>query len=292
MSRSLLPSFLDIILIKLFKKKIFWIFLGSEIRTLYGFLSEFGTIDSENWTREFKNENLNSKLYFLRIVEKYADKIYSIPDQSSLAIRPYYLVFLPFINDHIPENTFQRKIPVILHAPTSKLKGTKFFEEALQKIKSENIAFIYRRVENVSNEQLIKEILDSDIILDECIAQGPGLFGLESLSAGKVVLCRATPLKQYPIIDVKPETVYDQLKEIIQNHDLRVYLAKKSRLSVQVNNNPSKIIENILTSQNEILIKPKFYLENLINKIKNSNKLSKRTLQINKEIYRKYSKSS
>ncbi len=289
MTKSLLPSYIDLKIIKLFKKKIIWLFLGSEVRNTDAFLAEFTDVDRDNWLLEFKNDDIQNKLYLMRVVEKYADKIYSVPDQSSLAIKPYYLLNIPFTMEHIKVETNQRKIPVLLHAPTSTfIKGTYYFENAIEKLKEEHIHFHYKRIQGVSNDQLIKEIINADIILDECILQGPGLFGLESLAAGKIVLCRPTPGKSYPIIEVTPKTVYEKLKEIILDDKKRDKLAKLGRNSVSKFNDPKEIVKNMLFDINEVVVEPTFYYKYYFHIVQKSNNIKPKIKKLDKEILKSF----
>ena len=91
---------------------------------------------------------------------------------------------------------------------------------------------------------------------------GGGKQEREALASGMVVL--SSILRQYPenipgdcpIIDVGPETLYQELKRILSDYLLRVQLAKKGRPYVEKYHDTKKICQNII----EILSsnKPKY----------------------------------
>ena len=94
---SLLPMNLDFPLLKRRGKRIISTFQGSDVRhwsaaepvaEAYGY-----KIPSMYRTPPY--DNLNAHLQTIRMAERYADSIFSLPFQSELAIRPYHHIVLP-----------------------------------------------------------------------------------------------------------------------------------------------------------------------------------------------------
>lgn len=240
-------------------KKIVVFFMGDEQRRktayeqemkLFGIPSYFRHAES-NFEKSLKR--LNFTLRYLRNAEKFADVIYSLPNQSQLSLRPYSHLYIPVDTRIIEEKTEQRKIPVIAHAPSNRLvKGTDFILNALDKLKNEGVEFELRLIENVPYRQALKMYTDSDILIGELFIPTGGKLDREALAAGKVVLSSAR--RDYidglpadcPIIDVNPETVYDELKKIILDYPRRVELAKLGRSFVEKYHDISAVCRDVL----------------------------------------------
>ena len=155
-------------------------------------------------------------------------------------MRPYSHLFIPADTSIIKEKNEQRKIPVVAHAPSKRaVKGTDIVLNALERLKNEGVEFETRLIENVPYHEALKMYEDSDIVIGELFIPSAGKLDREALAAGKVVL--SSVRRDYvdnlpadcPIIDINPETVYDELKKIIPDHAQRIELAKKGRPFVE-----------------------------------------------------------
>src|SRR5208337_2124274 len=75
--------------------------------------------------RGWKTDPLSRPLRNLRRIERWADAIFSQPNQASLALRPYHHGYAPIdvaaYRPHVPGRT----VPVVVHAPSHRgVKGT------------------------------------------------------------------------------------------------------------------------------------------------------------------------
>jgi glycosyltransferase involved in cell wall biosynthesis len=255
---SFFHDYSDIELLKKMGKKVVVFFVGTDIRMKDAYeqdVARFGIptfyVDASN-VHEW--ETIENKLRFMRTFEKHADLIFSLPNQSQLALRPYHHFWVPVIIENIVENTLQREVPVIFHAPTKRwLKGTGHLMDALERLRSEGMKFELKLIENMPNDQALKEYTNGDILVGELYIPSAGKLDREALAAGAVVL--SSIRRDYidhipedcPIIDINPDNLYDELKKIIPDTARRKELAKQGRRYVEKYHNIDIICKNILT---------------------------------------------
>lgn len=300
----------DLAYLRSLDKKIVVFFMGSEQRwknayeqemSLFGIPSYYTRFGKNDYQGSFKN--LQNTLCYLRHVEKFADVIYSLPNQSQLSLRPYNHAFTPIDSKGIEENSQQRKIPVIVHAPTKQaVKGTDIVLNALKRLKSEGIKFETCLIENVPHLEAIKMYTKSDIVVDQLFIPSGGKLAREALAAGKVVL--SSIRRDYidnipadcPIIDVNPKTLYEELKKIILDFPRRIELAKQGRPYVEKYHDVSVICCDILqklenqTSAENLDYYPRFFREKFMPESEKHIKLYNRWSQFvsKTDWYRKY----
>ena len=81
-------------------------------------------------------------------------------------------------------------------------------------------------------------------------AEFNGVFAIECMALGKPVLCRIDEhfIKYYPdlpVVNTDPDTLYDNLKMLIKDHDLRIDIGKRSRIFVEETHDARKIAEQL-----------------------------------------------
>lgn len=240
--RGFYGNYRDFKLIKQKGKKLVCVFTGDDSRWYYCMKQEFESYGMPPIVYEpgydYSIANLERHLAHLRGAEKYADVIVSIPNQAQMALRPYYLFYCTLDLHSFPFSPEQRVIPKIVHAPSNPhFKGTKYFLDALDRLKSEGVQFDFQLVQNVPNQEAIRMYQDADILLNQVYCPCGGKLAHEGMALGKVVLTRMGYDKGYdektpegcPLVDVGPETVYHKLKEIIGDVELRKKLAIEGR---------------------------------------------------------------
>lgn len=250
----------DLAYLKKHGKKIVFFFVGSEQRwknaynqemEQFGIPSYFSYLDKNHY--ENKEKKLGHTLRLLRQVEKYADVIYSLPNQSQLSLRPYQHFYILVDTEIIREKPQQRKIPVVFHAPSSRAhKGTHIVLNTLEKLRGEGVEFETRLIENVPYLQALEMYSEGDIAIGELFIPSAGKFDREALAAGKVVL--SSVYRNYidnlpadcPIIDVRPDTLYEELKNIINDYPRRTELAKQGRPFVEKYHNIQTACRDVL----------------------------------------------
>jgi hypothetical protein len=254
----------DISKLKKLNKKVIVIFVGSDIRWKRAMEQEFRlfNLDPIEYSKyDSSAQTLTKKLNFLRTAEKYADIIYSIPNQSQLSLRPYLLFKYPInLNDYKEKINQKQVCPIVVHAPTSPdFKGTKYALSTFEKLKREGLNFQVKLLQNIPFRDILDEYSNADILVGQLLAPGGGKQEREALASGTVVLSnmsysvyeQKTP-KNCPIIDVNKDTLYFELKEMILNNSKREFIAAKGRKWVEDNYNVDNLVLEIIDDlQNE-----------------------------------------
>lgn len=255
---SLLPWNLDLLILKILRKKIGVIFCGSDIRCCKTILKEgykYSLCDEEGYRKQqhLSTRKRKRKAY---LFQKYADIILSLPENSQLLKKNYEYFWLPLDLEEWSLNLIQNKIPIIVHAPTNRMiKGTKYVLDAVEKLKKEGYKFKFVLLENVSRQKIKNIFKNCDIVIDQLISGWYGQTTVEAMALGKPVLCYIREdLKKYspelPILSTDPDNIYDNLKFLIQNVDLCLELGKKGRKYVEDHHNSIKVAKDLLKIYN------------------------------------------
>ena len=194
----------ELIIYKLLKKKIYFHFVGSDIRD-----PEYIDWKSENIISflEGNDKKEKSKKWQMKLIldaEKFANNIFvSTPDLLSVVNNAEYIpVFIDidkFNSDLEKVYTVNKKkdIIYILHAPSNRrLKGSKYIEETLKKIKKENNFNIElllpqnngESTYSTSRYKLFEYYKKADIVIDQMIIGWYGLQAIEALLTENIVI--------------------------------------------------------------------------------------------------------
>ncbi|MFH2036254.1 MAG: glycosyltransferase [Candidatus Zixiibacteriota bacterium] len=157
----------------------------------------------------------------------------------------------------------ENRIPVVMHVPTNRIaKGSDFIDAAVERLKSENIPIDYRPLEPVYTQKQMQDIIkDSDIIIDAICTGAYGLSAIEAMSAGKPVIChiRKDLVEKHPddlpIVSANPDTIYDKLKELVLDSQLRYEIGVKSRAFAEKHHSYSTIGNRLKEIYSEIGLK-------------------------------------
>lgn len=151
----------------------------------------------------------------LPYVEPYYQRVHVIPIAINMKrFKPVY-----------PQ--LDNKSPLIIHAPTNKeFKGTDYIEKAIEQLQQER-SLQYVRVEKMSHAQAVKLYKQADIIIDQILCGSYGLLSVEAMAYGKPVIAYlredlATRGESPPIHNANPDTIYDVLKQLVDNPELRL----------------------------------------------------------------------
>lgn len=117
--------------------------------------------------------------------------------------------------------------PLIVHAPTNPaFKGTAHIERVIEKLRATH-DFEYRRIEKMNHEQAVMLYKEADIIVDQILCGSYGLLNVESMALGKPVVAYIRPdlipsfPSELPVINANPDTIYEQIKMLLDNPELR-----------------------------------------------------------------------
>jgi glycosyltransferase involved in cell wall biosynthesis len=142
-----------------------------------------------------------------------------------------------------PSFPVNRGTITVLHAPNhAVIKGSRFFMQAVEELRQEGYDVELQYVQRISNADLKELIRKADIIADQLIVGWHGMFAVESMSAGKPVLCylQDNLLELYefagvlspgeiPLVNCTRHTVKERLRELLENRERIAEIGRMSR---------------------------------------------------------------
>jgi len=229
--------------LKRLNKRIVSVFNGSDIRYPPAHLQQFSGLPTNAEYQKAllarTSDDPVGPVRNLRIAELHSDLILSVPNQSSMSVRPYMHFLVPIDLSkyacHIPESD----VPVIVHAPSSRaLKGTDAILAALDTLRADGIPFELRLMDRFTNQEVIAELAKADIAIDQLYAPCYGKFGLEAMASGcALATCSREDYEPFPsgrpIWHVDASNILEKLRLLLTNKDLRIRLAREGRSYVE-----------------------------------------------------------
>lgn len=163
-----------------------------------------------------------------------------------------------------PVNTslleFQKKEPFLrkikffigIQKDRHQLKGTDLLLKGLLDIEKKYTGDIQiNRAESIPNDQYLKLMSDSDIILDQIYSYTPGMNALSAMALGLIAVSGAEPemykllheTQNKPIINILPNTeaIYNEIENIIINKDNIPQQSVDSRKFIEEHHDSMKI---------------------------------------------------
>jgi len=265
-SNSTFFFFLDLPLLKLFRKKVIYVFLGSESRPVYlnGYV--------------INNDKLSSILIgilvtriqkiMISIIEMFADHIVNIPPQAHFHTRPFIyslcigiphnIISSSTSSDYTLNNNLSEKIIRVLHAPSKpEPKGTPIIRQAVQSLKQKGHSIDYVEITGRPNSEVLQELAKCDFIVDEIYSDTPmAVFATEAAFAGKPAVVGSYYVNQIkddlpvgnmpPSIFCHPDLLEASMEKLIVDHQFRQELGKKAREFVITNWSAKKVAQHYL----------------------------------------------
>ena len=252
---SLIPLGLDLPVIKIFGKKIIMTYVGSEVRLVnlverkrnpYHYLLRVGRDHPKHdWKKVIMLIWHNIWIdKFIAPRALYRDARYIIPSKKIIKdVWIHNISIGPLKKKILNESVKTNNIPLLVHAPTNKgIKGTKYIEEAIAKLKGRGLKFKYKRIEKIPNSEAQELYRNSDIIIDQILLGGYGSLAVEGMYFGKAVICNIcddvlNTLDNCPIYNANINDIEVKLLELITNKELRIELGKKGKEYVAKHHN-------------------------------------------------------
>lgn len=135
---------------------------------------------------------------------------------------------------------------VIAHAPNHRgFKGTEYVIRAVEELQQEGWRIDFRLIERMPNEEVKRILGETDILVEQIVAFGYALNGIEGMASGCVVcsnlserphrelFSRYSFLEECPIVSSTHETLKDNLRRLIQDPALRQARGEQSRAFVE-----------------------------------------------------------
>ncbi|MDI9569654.1 MAG: hypothetical protein QM278_02790 [Pseudomonadota bacterium] len=251
-SNSTFFYFLDLPFLKLFKKKIIYVFHGSESRPVY--LNGYVLDNTRTSTILMGIALARIQKRIIRIIERYTDYSISIPPQGHFHERPivsWLCIGIPHdvgrmrsVKDAQPSRRDDRELVRILHAPSKPIpKGTPEIRRIMRSLKEKGYPIDYREITGKSNAEVLEEIDRCDFIVDELYSDTPmAVFAAEAAFAGKPAVVGsyyADLIENDLVRDLIPPSAFchpDRLEEtiisLVENPELRARLGNAARTYV------------------------------------------------------------
>jgi glycosyltransferase involved in cell wall biosynthesis len=251
---SLLPLInIDLPILKLFRKKVIMHYWGAEMRQT-DIAVNYTHFDMDELNDIFDSAKDDKKRKKINRFNKYVD-IFIVGDYSGLPYLPNTVV----IKQAIDLTRFEfvgcdinREVVKIVHAPSDRrIKGTKYILPVIEKLEKEGYNLDFILVENKTNKEALEIYKEADIVIDQLLLESYGIFAVECMALGKPVLCRIDEklIKYYsnlPLLGTDPNNLYDNLKLLIENPNLRQELGEKGRKYVEEVHDAKKIAKQLI----------------------------------------------
>lgn len=130
------------------------------------------------------------------IADRHADAIFTAAvDQRGYLTRDTvpFRYFFPQDEMAADLGKFDRPGPrVVVHAPSSPIiKGTQLVRSAVAALREEGLEFEYLELSGVPHEEVTAALERAHIVMNQFYAHMPGMFGVEAMAAGAVMLSSA-----------------------------------------------------------------------------------------------------
>jgi hypothetical protein len=218
---------LDLPVLRLLRKQIIVVYLGSDARPPY--LSGLSWIGDDRPTLDEVHERTTHVAKSVRRAERWATAVVGHPTFGHFLRRPYYaFLAIGFPTPELPprpaESATGPARPVrVLHAPSRPIhKGTAEITAAIELVQREGVDLQFTRLTGMANGEVLLALLTSDLVVDELYGDTfLGGLGVEAAAAGcavlvagyaKEVLLRSHTCPLPPVELVDPERLVDVLR--------------------------------------------------------------------------------
>ncbi len=247
---TLVPGSVDLPVIRAAGKSIIAICNGDDIRHSSAYHQEFG-IPPEVHGEFYVKDPLPRSMQTLRLMERYASLMVSVPNQSGLALRPYmhfaYVLDQSLYTAHIPD----REVPVVVHAPSDRAcKGTREILASLDRLSAKGVRFELKLLEKVPNAVVRETLRDADVAIDQLFVSY-GKFAAEAMASGCATACVTYPdiepaAHMRPLWHIDAEGIDAQLETLLTDRALRRSLAEQGRPHVEAIHDRPTVCKRLL----------------------------------------------
>lgn len=249
---TILPKDLDTYIFKFFKIPMVMSWGGTDARLHYK------TIEKNPYFYKFYDD-IHDKKIIKRFKRLSSNNVILASDpEMEFNTKDYFKNIYNFkapIDIDKYKYTFRKnEVPLLLHIPTHPFaKGTIHIINAIDRLKKDGLIFKFKFIEaNLTQEEVKQEIEQCDIYIDELRVGCHGVTALESMSLGKPTLTyiRDDLVDKFPpempFVNTNPDTIYDNLKDLILNPERRYEIGKKSRQYVEKYHDVNVVIDDLL----------------------------------------------
>lgn len=269
---SALPCNLDYPVLARAGKRIVSLFQGSDIRHWSATEQARAAAGLSSYAGYQQGRSLLAALMTLRMAELYGTVTFAQPSYAELAMAPYMHLYLAVDLSLYDHRVPGREVPVVVHAPSSRtVKGTAELLVILDGLRADGVAFDLRLLEGLPNRDVLRELTDSDVVLDELNECNYGMLALEAMASGCAVAGGNRPdvvplPTQRPVVHISPENAADRLRRLLTDRQYRVQVAVAGRPFVRNHHDHIEVARCMLaavdgTTDGQRDYRPRFFVE-------------------------------
>ena len=249
------PTGVDLLALKAAGKTVIVHFRGSEARLQ----SEFMKMSPYNYIEDDEEGTIDkfpehAKRQYISMVTDIADVVL-VNDAEIQSYVPGSQIVERSIDLSEWKNVGvkRRTNPVVVHAPSRRgVKGTQHVFDAVERLKREGVEFEFRLVENMTHDEARAVYEDADIIVDQLRIGWYGVLSVEAMALGKPVMAYIRADLEHhlgenpPLVNANPDTIYEKLKELILNPDMREEMSVRARKYCEATHDTRRVAEKLL----------------------------------------------
>ena len=198
---SAYPAAIDLRLCKLFKRKLFVEWVGSDIRVpeilmaknkwyLEAFGNGYEYVSIESIVKSYTIQERFRRFGFTPILVPEM-KMYLKPGLFDKVYDIQYRIDTKKYQPNYPDRS--NRLPLIVHSPSARIaKGSVIIEKAIRNLK-EKYEFEYVEIHNYTHEECLSFIERSDIFIDQIVIGSYAMAAIEAMSFGKPVFRSSMP---------------------------------------------------------------------------------------------------
>lgn len=255
---------IELPLLKIFGKKIVYIFLGSDSRPLY----INGRTSSETYGISIEEaiSRTAAMKKDIRKIEKYADVIVDHPPAGHFHEKPFVPFFAIGVPFAPPKNS-EKEMPAqnksdkirIVHAPSfPECKGSDFFKQIIERMKNKGYQIDFVEIIDKPHAEVLRELAACDFVIDELYSDSTlaGLGTEAAFFSKPTVVGGYASIKDMindkyiemvpPALHSKPEDCEKTIEQLITDKEFRDASGKKGELFVKTILPPAAVAQRLL----------------------------------------------
>jgi glycosyltransferase involved in cell wall biosynthesis len=242
-------EFIDLPILKFFKKKIIFTFNGSDSRPPY--LDGAIMLESKGVTIEQCISMTAQKKKALGKIDRYADYIVDYPAQGLLHNRPFINGLIVGVPRKFNLGTVtidkldkEEKRIRIVHAPSNpEAKGTAHIQQAIENLKVKGYSIEFIEIKGMPNSVVLENLVNCDFVVDQLYSDTPmpgfaseaAWFGKPVILAGyaQKIVTDLPPETVPPTYYCRPEEIEHAIEKLILDDNYRLDLGSKAQQFVK-----------------------------------------------------------
>jgi len=251
-------NFLELPILKLFGKRIIFIFFGSDERPAY--------LDGALMSTQVGSTVAGCIRYVakqkwrLRRIERYADILVSHPASAHLHEKRFVqwlAIGIPFTpaEGKIREVHRAPRATRILHAPSApKMKGSDNIRAAIRALQEKGYSIEYVEISGKPHTVVLEELQACDFVIDQTYSDTPmAVFAAEAAAFGKPAVVGGYYVEHIrtdiseelipPVVYCLPDQILEAAERLIADEKFRLDLGREAQAFVRERWNPSAVAE-------------------------------------------------